>query len=57
MVLPLLEVDFPEPSHGATEISAYRASKVGFDLMTGSIQGLPPAGQANYYGLFGLQYS
>jgi hypothetical protein len=38
MVLPLLEVDFPEPTQGATEISAYRAGKVGFDLMTGSIQ-------------------
>jgi hypothetical protein len=28
MVLPLLEVDFPEPTQGATEISAYRPIKL-----------------------------
>jgi hypothetical protein len=56
MVLPFFEAYLPEPDSGAAVICiTFGACKVGFGWMKGSIQGLSPVGQVDFYRAFGIQ--
>jgi hypothetical protein len=56
MALPFFEAHLTEQDSGAAAIcTTFRAYKVGFGWMKGSIQGLSPVGQVDFYGAFGIQ--